>query len=764
MLMDVHFVKRFVVIIQAIGFVILLILFIGQSKNNNEYEVSMEQMQTSIDGMKYNGKSWSIDSESGDAAEGEEYVLWGPGIPLERGTYTLVLNYQTSSIQKGVVEVDEGVIKTADFFLISSNKNELSYDFKLTTDAQGFKFRIKEYFGGNFILNGITIIRNAHDIRCMLFLWLVITACVDAVIFIPIVRDNSKIIMTILFIAFVGSLPLFPVGMMTGSDITYHLVRIEGIADGLRNGVFPVKMYSIFNDGYGYPVGIFYGDVLLYFPALLRLIGFTSMTSYKIYIFIINILTVSIAYYCAKKMFGEVNKALLFAVVYTFSTYRLVCVYARAAIGECSAACFYPIIMLAMWNIYSQDVKEKSYKKNAITLAVGVACLIYTHILSTEMFVLALALLAIALFKKTFRKETIAVYCLAIALCFAICAAFIIPFAEYYFGVDTVIKHVFAQSYIQSIGCFVSDYFAVFKSITGGDYVTRRGLLTPGFVLMLGLLIGISLIVLKKADSRIKIMTWGGLISLFVASSLFPWDLIAEVPFVGSFLVSVQFPYRYLEIAVCFLSILLVLTVDKAGEIGVINAQKLYKILAITSFMFTLLFSSFYQDEAYITSILRSYDTADLSRYTRSGKFGMGLGVEYLLNGTDVNFDALDYSVYGENSTSIILSEEGLSLSIYVDADDNATVEVPRFAYPHFVARNKSGDKLDTETGFNNRIKILFPKAYKGEVYIDFEEPWYWRVGEMVTLIAIAGILMRKVLEHKKRLFSKEDMKAIISN
>ena len=562
--------KLFKTIALIIELSVLIAMFVTlyiHSRNSFSYVVSMDELGTNYEEMTYNEDSWSIDAADGESHVGDAYLLYGPGISLTRGTYTIELDYSTSQIQKAVVEADEGVVKTADFFLLSNNKNELSYDFILETNVQGFKFRIKEFMGGDFTLNGMTIRRNNHDIRSLIFVTLCIFFIIDLLMFIPKVRSKYKALSLLLGVAFIASLPLFPTGMMTGSDIIYHLVRIDGIADGLKNGVFPVKMYSIYNDSYGYPVGVFYGDVMLYIPAVLRLVGFTTMTSYKIYIFIVNLITLSISYICGRKMFLSPYKGLLFSIVYTFSTYRLVCVYARAAVGEYTAASFYPIIMLAIWNIYTQDINTKEYKKNAITLAEGMACLIYTHVLSTEMFVLVLGIFALALFKKTFRRETILIYVKAVGVCTLLCMAFIVPFLEYYLFVDLNINHSFDKSYIQNFGCYISDYFVFFKSITGGNYITRRGILTPGLVLMVGFVLGIVLILLKKADKKIIVATSGSAISLFVASNLFPWDLIGDVPFIGSFLASIQFPYRYLEIATCFLSILLILSLDRKSVV-----------------------------------------------------------------------------------------------------------------------------------------------------------------------------------------------------
>ena len=49
-------------------------------------------------------------------------------------------------------------------------------------------------------------------------------------------------------------------------------------------------------EGYGYPISVYYGDILLYIPALLRLMGFSVTQCFKFYILMINIGTVVCSY------------------------------------------------------------------------------------------------------------------------------------------------------------------------------------------------------------------------------------------------------------------------------------------------------------------------------------------------------------------------------------------------------------------------------------------------------------------------------------
>ena len=93
------------------------------------------------------------------------------------------------------------------------------------------------------------------------------------------VRESANVWGALLAGACVASFPCFGYYLPDGFDLNFHLMRIEEIAGELKNLQFPVRMQTGWLGGYGYPVSIFYGDTLLYIPAVLRLIGFPLQTA-----------------------------------------------------------------------------------------------------------------------------------------------------------------------------------------------------------------------------------------------------------------------------------------------------------------------------------------------------------------------------------------------------------------------------------------------------------------------------------------------------
>src|SRR5699024_410637 len=103
--------------------------------------------------------------------------------------------------------------------------------------------------------------------------------------------QNRFVMVTVLSLVIFSTMPMLSVYLPKGHDLNFHLYRIEAIKEALQAGQIPVRMPFSWNNGHGYAVSIFYGELLLYIPALLRIIGFSVQNAYKIFVLGINLLT-----------------------------------------------------------------------------------------------------------------------------------------------------------------------------------------------------------------------------------------------------------------------------------------------------------------------------------------------------------------------------------------------------------------------------------------------------------------------------------------
>lgn len=744
--------QKYIILLQIIIAIILSIMVVIKMKNPVDIDVDFANMQTERLDYTENGWVLKAGAEAVDETK-KEYLISSSSINVKPGSYTVHLKYKSNKMHTcEIYSESKKSFVHANRFYLSKNKTDVVYDFYVTANIDDLVVRIVDYDGnGDFSLSAIRMYENSHNLRLILLVWLMLSAGIDFVLFSKWWKKNHSLILTIIGISLVSSIVLFMSGISPGHDFRFHYQRIESIAEGLKNFTFPVKMYSTYNDGYGYPVGVYYGDLLLYIPAILRIWGLSIVTAYKVFVYLINLLTTIIAYWSFEKIFKYKKTAIIITLVYVTSSYRFIDVYVRMAVGEYIALAIFPMIALAVWNIYKMPVTDPKYKKNSILLAAGMLGLLYSHILSVEMTAISLGIIALVFYKKTFRRETLWVYFKAVLIFIILGAAFIVPFLAYYLNVDILLKYPEKSSMqIQAFGAYLSDYFAVFRDYFGNATwaVNTRMQFTPGLLLMAGLFVGCYFIVIKKATKEIKCMTISSAIILFVASNYFPWNQLEEHTKIGKLMVQVQFPWRFIGVATVVLSILAGLVVEKIIDDGYMKKNRMYSSIALISVIMVCMFVSSYEDN---TEQVAYIDTAELTRYTDSVYSELGLAAtEYVLVGTDMS--KLDYEVTGENARADIISEKSVDMTVHVKGTKNSYIDIPRFCYPGYRVYDDEGNHYSTEVGNNNKIRILFENKVNSDIHIDYVEPWYWRLAEVVSLVGVIALLIQKQHLMKKHM------------
>mgnify|MGYP000682529795 CR=1 FL=1 len=103
-------------------------------------------------------------------------------------------------------------------------------------------------------------------------------------------------------------------------------MRIEGLKNGLMSLTFPVRIQPNWLENHGYPVSIFYGDILLYFPAVLRIIGISIQDAYRFLVIIVHIATAVTAYFC----FHKINSFITFLNLFYYNIFILFFKYSIA--------------------------------------------------------------------------------------------------------------------------------------------------------------------------------------------------------------------------------------------------------------------------------------------------------------------------------------------------------------------------------------------------------------------------------------------------
>lgn len=668
--------------------------------------------------------------------------LWGPYVPLKKGSYTAVIEYTAEEDQSCYAgdKANGGEVQLyqASTAILSKYSEKAVYQFELTGDVSEFQLVI-EYSGrGEFGIRSISVVPNNNRAKRLMTETLALLLLADGlVIAAGWSVERKRAALFLLGIALLISLPMAEHGIFFGHDLDIHLLRIESAAHALRSGQFPARISAIALWGLGYPFSIYYNDLFLYLPAALRLLGFSLTAAYKVYLTAVNLLTVGLAYLSFKNIFRSRKTGLILTLLYSAAAYRMVNVYIRAAVGEYTAMAFLPLMAWAFVRIWSGAQKtRRELFENALILTLALSGILGSHILTLITAGALFILMSVVLWRQTFRKETLLTYLMTGAMTLLLNLYFILPFMDYYINVPTYIGSLVSgeAQLIQNSGVYPGQLFAFFQDVTGNlpKAVDGRIQLTPGLALMAVFLIAVYLRVTRKGDKRFRFLLTFSFLTLLFSTDVFPWNWLALHSRVWEILAQIQFPWRFLVFAVLFLTLL-------AGDIHEKEALPIPDhYLTGAGILMALWF----------LSNLFSFSGHTYFHDTLSIDPGR-TGHEYLIEGTDWNeFDPLPDGS-GMDAVELISRTSDRAV-LYCKASGSKgehRVTAPIFSYKGYHVTDTDGRELPIETDGQNRISFVLPDAYDGNVTVTFRDPAAWRAAlgiSALTAVILTVWLIRK--------------------
>lgn len=333
-----------------------------------------------------------------------------------------------------------------------------------------------------------------------------------------------------------------------GDDIYYQFQRMQNIIYSIRDA-HTIPTISVNNFGLiGYGINIFYPWITLIPFALISFFITNPITIYYVGIAAFFFASFCISHYAMKSFSGSTKQAVIFAIVYNFSTYRLIELIARSSIAEYLATIFLPLCLLGFYEVIFRDSSKWKI------LAVGISFVIFSHVLTTFMLVVLFILLIICNFKRIdkIRQRVIDLVKAVITTVFAT-SIFTVPFIiEETFQKFDVPSPVILKG--TSLIGLITDSFknTSNRAIEGNIY-------NIGTVLLITLVIGI--LFYKQFDKKYRIIYWISIVSFFITSSIFPWGWLQHTP-----IHVIQFPFRILMFTTLFTSMIAAKVIELLGQ------------------------------------------------------------------------------------------------------------------------------------------------------------------------------------------------------
>ena len=680
----------------------------------------------------------------------EESILRTSQLRLSAGHYKIEADYNFVPTQnKDEQESHAGVYFMADDAMVVTGERELfavgrTHDtVVLNVRYTNKTIRLVAYDGGGvFTLGKVTIQQDRVYAWVRVLGWLLAAFFLDLLLLLflptsPLAIRNADLRGCLFLLGgavLLASMPVLMQGVgIFGDDIHFHLSRIDAIAQGLKAGQFPVRIYSQAKNGYGYAPSLFYGELCLYFPAVLRTLGVSVQLSYHLYVLAVQMLTAGIAFYSFRQMFSHNKTALLGSVLYLLNPYRLQNLYWRAAVGEYTAMAFLPLIPAALCLLYGRKEPTKKQAGVACTeMVIAFGMLLQTHMISLEIMALATAVFCLFHLRRTFSRCVLFVWLKSVAIVLLLNLWFLLPFLE-----------------IMGSGIYGGMYGGT--TMNAGRMIQRSGYAIPKVLTWNthGRNIGIELIIgcmvflwawighdeeIPHREQKIGLWSTGiGLAACWASTNTFPWGLVGALPGkISGILLAIQFPWRYLTLAA------ILLTLATLCAVSLLRPKKLARPLAVLLLSASLLGVGFFY---------REYLPSESGEYV--GDSGELVYVDYLVTNVAWYYDKL-YLPIGAKETrdgfviekkvttaeveQIEKTEKGVILQYTAGMGEDGIIELPLLYYPVYGIKEGAGTLFKTENGM---LGIQVPAGSSGTIRVAVQEPLRWRLAELVSAVTV---------------------------
>jgi len=402
-----------------------------------------------------------------------------------------------------------------------------------------------------------------------------------------LIKRISPLLIVVLLSSF-AIFPFFQSGFFPMHDDTQP-ARVFEMAKSLQNGMFPVRWVFDLGYGAGYPIFNFYAPLAYYFGAIFVLIGFDALIATKIMMATGILISGIFMYLFAKNIWGELG-GVVSALFYMYAPYHAVNIFVRGAVSEFWAYAFIPLVFYSL---------NKVYKKVSIGFTVlGVfsyAGIILSHNLTAVMitpvifgYIIALSLISLKNKKKIYLYFLTVIFGIITSMFYWLPA--LIEMKNTNIASQFIGGSDFRKNFV-CLGQLWNSPWGFGGSIAGCTDGMSFVLGKPQISIALFSALLLIWLLYKKVKSRkvlFSLLTFISLvISIFLTLEISKpiWESIYTMSYF-------QYPWRFLNLAMFFLSILAGFLVWGIRSVFKKN-QSLIQIVASTILIIFLFFLNF---------------------------------------------------------------------------------------------------------------------------------------------------------------------------
>ncbi|MBQ4258982.1 MAG: hypothetical protein IJB84_01800 [Lachnospiraceae bacterium] len=648
--------------------------------------------------------------------------------------HTPHFSYPKGEYQLSVDGSGRYFVYTADGNLLHEGNAGTTTTFVLEKDESDIIFCCEE----TGMLSSFTIVKEGSLYSDVTFISLFVVAFIAFALYKKNKKgpldDNDISQLILIGIAVLATFPAFTDTILFGHDLNFHLYRIEGIKDGLLAGQFPVRVHPTHNNGYGYITPGVYPELFFYIPAIFRILGMSAVTAYHTFFFCINIATAFTMYFSVKGITKSSFAGQLAAIVYTFSTWRVINLYYRAALGEALSMIFFPLVFYGLFCIL-----RGNHKKWWI-LTIGCTGVFMSHIISTVMVALMIVVFLIVFWKDFIQKDRFLAFVKMGVTTVTLNAWFLAGFLTYYLGLDLSIKYFPENTEYYQHALFPSQLFNLLGTRFGYSYLLDQGVMhdmsaTLGVGITVALVFVFCYHFLKKNETAEKTFAqtlfWMSLMMVLMTTTIFPWRIIQQSPLLNSFCGTVRLPSRFLSPASACITILACVYVVDFIKDKKAQTATLAIVALVSIFAFTVWGSAYTTSQGPVVKKGQAVSTSG----------AVGFDNEYYIQGTSpYMLEANRYNT-GGGAQLVEYEKDRTNIDLVLSgATEGSWVEVPLLWYPGYKAKDNAGNRLEIVDGDNHVLRVLLENG-STQVHISYTGLWYFRIAELISLLTIGWFI-----------------------